>query len=69
MKGFMQATLEANHYLTGPSPRDIGGQICKGKHKSMWRNAINAKDFPQTFINQGESLILCPALGHLLNGA
>ena len=69
MKGFMKAILEADFYLTGPSLKDIGGQICKGKHKSMWRNAINAKSLPQTFTNQEVSLILYPALGLLLNGA
>ena len=38
----MEAILEADPYLTRPSPRDISGQICKGKHKSMRRSAINA---------------------------
>ena len=30
MKGFV-----ADPYITGPSLRDIGGQICKGNHKNM----------------------------------
>ena len=33
------------------------------------KSLINVKDLPQTFVNQGESLILYPALVHLLNGA
>jgi len=38
----VEAILEADPYLTGPSPKDISGQLCKGKHKSMRRSAINA---------------------------
>ena len=33
------------------------------------KSVMNVKDLPQIFTNQRESLILCPALGHLLNGA
>ena len=35
----------------------------------MLRSVTSAKDLPQTFISQEESLILCPALSPLLNGA
>ena len=35
MKGFAKVIWEADHCLTGPSLRDIGGQICKREHKSM----------------------------------
>ena len=35
MKGFVEAILEADPYLIGFLLRDIGGQICKRKHKSM----------------------------------
>ena len=35
MKGFVEATSEANFCLTEPSLRVIGGQICKRKYKSM----------------------------------
>ena len=31
----MEAIHKANPCLIGPSYRDIGGQTCKGKHKSM----------------------------------
>ena len=34
----------------------------------MLRNVINAKDSPQTYTNQEESLIPYPTLGHLPNG-
>ena len=34
MKEFVEATQETNPYLIEPSFRDIGGQICKRKHKS-----------------------------------
>ena len=35
MKGFVEATLKADLYLTEPSLRVIGGQTCRKKHKSM----------------------------------
>ena len=35
MKGFVEATLEADLCLTEPSLRVIGGQTCKRNHKSM----------------------------------
>ena len=69
MKRFVETTHVADLCLTGPSLRDISGQICKGKHKSMRRNVTNAKDLPQTFTNQEVSLILFLALGLLLNVA
>ena len=35
MKGFVEVIQETDLCLTGPSLRNIGGQICRGKHKSM----------------------------------
>ena len=35
MKGFVGATQEAGFFLTGPSHKPIGGQICGGKYKNM----------------------------------
>jgi len=35
MKGFVEATQEADPYLTKPLPRDIGGRTCRRKHKNM----------------------------------
>ena len=35
MKGFVEATQEADLCLTEPSLKAIGGQICKEKHNNM----------------------------------
>ena len=35
MKGFVEVTQEADLCLTRPSLKAIGGQICRGKYKSM----------------------------------
>ena len=35
MRGFVEATLEADLYLIESSLRAIGGQTCRKKHKSM----------------------------------
>ena len=35
MKGFVEATMEADLYLTEPSLRATSGQTCRKKHKSM----------------------------------
>ena len=51
MKGSVEATQEADPYLTELSLRDIGGRTCKKKHKSTLRSVTNAKDLLQTFIN------------------
>ena len=69
IKGFVEVTQEVDLCLTELLLRDTGGQTCRRKHKSMWRSVTNAKNLHQTFTNQGESLILCPTLDHLLNGA
>ena len=69
MKEFVEATKEEDLCLIEPSFRAIGSQIYKKKHRNMSRNAINAKDSPQTYTNQNESLIPYLALGHLPNGA
>ena len=69
MKEFVEATQEEDLCLTELSLKVIGGQTWKRKHKNMSRNAINAKDSPQTYTNKEESLIPYPALGHLPNGA
>ena len=37
-------------------PKAIGGQIYKGRHKSMRRSVTNAKDLHPTFINWEEFL-------------
>ena len=35
MKGFVEVIQETDLCLTGPSLRNIDGQICREKHKSM----------------------------------
>ena len=69
MREFMEATQEEDIYLTEPSLKAIGGQICKRKHRNMSRNAINVKNSHQMYTNQEESLISYPAHGHLPSGA
>ena len=51
MKEFVEVTQEEDLCLTKPSLKDIGGQVCKRKPKSMSRNVINAKGLLQTFTN------------------
>ena len=69
MKEFVGVTQEEDLCLTEPSPKDIGGRVCRRKPKSMSRSVINAKGLPQTSTNQVESSILSLVLGHLLSGA
>ena len=68
-KGSVEATREVDPCLTKSSLKDIGGRTRGRKHKIMRRSVTNAKDSPQTFIDQGTSLILCLAFGLLLSGA
>ena len=65
----MEATQRAYPCLTGPLHRDIDGRTCRKKHNNMLKSVTSAKDLPQIFINLEGSLILCLALGLLLNGA
>ena len=55
--------------LIEPSPKDIGGRVCKRKPKSMSRSVINAKGLPQTSTNPVGSSILFLVLSLLLSGA
>ena len=69
MKEFVVVTKEEDLYHTEPSPKGIGGQVCRKKPKNMSRSAINARGLLQTSINWVGSLILFLVLGHSLNGA
>ena len=69
MRGFVEVIQGEGHCLTGLLPRDIGGQTCKKRRRSMSRSAINAKGLHQTFINLEGCLILCLVRGLLLSGA
>ena len=68
MKEFVGVTQEEDLCLIDPSPKDIGGRVCRRKPKIM-SSATNAKSLPQTSTNQAESSILSLVLGHLLNRA
>ena len=69
MKEFVIVTQVEDLCLIEPSPKGIGGQVCRRKPKSMSRNVTNARSFPQTSTNQEEFSILSLVLGHLLSGA
>ena len=43
MKGFVEVIQEEDPCLTGLLPKDIGGQICKKRHKSMSRNTTSVR--------------------------
>ena len=42
-KGFVEVIQEEDPCLTGLLPKDIGGQTCKKRRRSMSRNAINVR--------------------------
>ena len=67
MKAFVEVIREEGPYHTGPLLKDIGGQICKRKRKSMLENVTSVRDSLQTSTSLEEFLTLCPALGLLLN--
>ena len=56
MNGFVEAKQGPDLCLTRTSRKAIGGQIYKGRHKSMRRSVTNAKDLHPTFINWEEFL-------------
>ena len=68
MKAFVRVIQGEGPYHTGPLLKDIGGQICRRKHRIMLENATSVKDSPQTSTNLEEFLTIYPALGLLLNG-
>ena len=43
MKGFVEVIQEEDPCLTGLLPKDIGGQTCKKRRKSMSRNATSVR--------------------------
>ena len=68
MKAFVEVIQEEGPYHTRPLHKDIGGQICRRKRRSMLGNVTSAKDSLQTSTSLEEFLTLSPALGLLLNG-
>ena len=67
MKAFVEVIQGEGPYHTRPLLKDIGGQICRRKRRSMLENVTSAKDLLQISTNQEEFLTLSPALGLLLN--
>ena len=65
----MGVTQGEDPYLVGLLLRDIGGQVCKRRHRNMLRNVISVKDLCRIFTSLKEFPILLLALGCLLNGA
>ena len=68
MKGFVEVIQEEDLYLTGLLPKDIGGQTCKKRRKSM-SNAINVRGLRLTFTSLEGFSTLFLVRGLLLNGA
>ena len=68
MKAFVAVIRGEGPYHTEPLLKDIGGQICRRKHRSMLENVTSVKGSLQTSTNLEEFLTFCPALSILLNG-
>ena len=69
MKGFVEVIQEEDPCLIGLLPKDIGGQACKKRHRSMLRNAISVKGLRPIFISLEGFSTLFLACGLLLNEA
>ena len=69
MKGFVEVIQEEDPCLIGLLPKDIGGQACKKRHRSMLRNAISVKGLRPIFTSLEVFSTLFLARGFLLNGA
>ena len=68
-KGFVEAIQEEDPCLTGLLSKDIGGQTCKKRRRSMSRNAINVRSLRPIFTSLEGFSTLFLACGLLLNGA
>ena len=68
MKEFVEVIRGEGPYHIGSSLKDIDGQICKRKRRSMLENVTSVRGSLQTSTSLEEFLTLCPALGLLLNG-
>ena len=69
MKGFVEIIQEEGPCLTEFLPKDIGGQTCKKRCRSMSRNAINVRDLRLIFTSLEGFSALFLVCGLLLNGA
>ena len=68
-KGFVEVIQEEDSCLTGLLPKDIGGQTCKKRRRSMSRNAINVRGLSPIFTCLEGFSTLFLIRGLLLNGA
>ena len=68
-KGFVEVIQEEDPCLTGLLPKDIGGQTCKKRRRSMSRNAINVRGLRLIFTSLEGFSTLFLARGLLLNRA
>ena len=69
MKGFVEVIQEEDPCLTGVLPKDIDGQICKKRHKSMSRNTNSVRGLRLIFTSLEGFSTLFLVRGLLLNGA
>ena len=67
-KGFVEVIQEDDPCLIGLLPKDIGGQACKKRRRSMLRNAISVKGLRLIFTSLEGFSTLFLAGGLLLNG-
>ena len=67
MKGFVEVIQEEDPCLTGLLPKNIDGQTCKKRHKSMSRNAINVRGLRPIFTSLVGFLTVFLVCGLLLN--
>ena len=68
-KGYMEVIQEENPCLIELLPKDIGGQICKKRRRSMSRNAINVRGLRPIFTSLEGFSTLFLARGLLLSRA
>ena len=68
MKGFVEVIQEEDPCLTELLPKDIGGQTCKKRRRSMSRNAINVRGLRLIFTSLEGFSTPFLACGRLLNG-
>ena len=67
MKGFVEVIQEEDLCLTGLLPKNIDGQTCKKRHRSMSRNAINVRGLCPIFTSLVGFSTLFLIRGLLLN--
>ena len=68
-KGFVEVIQEEDPCRTELLPKDIGGQTCKKRRRSMLRNAINVRGLRLIFTSLEGFSTLFLVRGPLLNGA